>query len=192
MQEAIRLIVGLGNPGEQYERTRHNVGMWFVERLAHQAKTTFRDEKKFHGLIARIDTPTEPCWLLMPRTFMNESGRSVSALANFYKISISSILVVHDELDFPAGTIRFKQGGGHGGHNGLRSIIECLNSSDFYRLRIGIGHPGHRDRVSPYVLSAPSHDDEIKINQAIDQATQLMPEFMSGKFQNAIQKLHSE
>lgn len=187
----IQLIVGLGNPGAPYERTRHNVGAWFVERLAEQEGVTLKYEPKFFGLCANLKQ-FPSCWLLKPTTYMNESGKSVAALAKFYKIPVESILVAHDELDFEAGAIRFKEGGGHGGHNGLRNIIQCLPNNNFYRLRIGIGHPGHRDAVTPYVLSEPSRSDKQRIEEAIDNTFVEIPLLIAGEFQRVFQNLHSK
>ena len=192
MSARIELIVGLGNPGAQYAKTRHNVGAWFVEQLAEKEGAALRNEPKFHGLIARIYSDGSPCWLLEPTTFMNESGQSVAACARFYKIPIESILVIHDELDFPAGTIRIKEGGGHGGHNGLRNITQHLQSKNFYRLRIGIGHPGHKDRVTPYVLSDPSKTDRGLILETIQEGIAVIPDLIAGEMQRAFRYLHSE
>lgn len=188
----IKLIVGLGNPGAQYEKTRHNVGAWFVDYLAESAAAKFRSEKKFHAQLVQAPISTSLCWLVKPTTYMNESGRSVAAVARFYKIQPSNILVVHDELDFEPGIVRLKKDGGHGGHNGLRDIANCLGSTDFYRLRIGIGHPGHKDRVSPYVLSAPNRSDLADIMRAIDEAFRVMPEMLEGEFERAFHYLHSD
>lgn len=187
----IQLIVGLGNPGTQYEKTRHNVGAWFVEQLAQHQGVALCPEKKLFGNVAQIRSNTQTCWLLKPTTFMNESGRAVAALCQFYKISSQHILVAHDELDFPAGMIRFKKGGGHGGHNGLRSIIQFLQSNDFLRLRIGVGHPGHKERVTPYVLSEPSRADKIRIFDAIIEGLKVVPDIITGDFQKVFRALHS-
>lgn len=190
MADGIKLIVGLGNPGPEYAATRHNVGAWLVAQLADSKNLSLAPEKKFFGLTAKATQNGVAYWLLNPTTYMNDSGRAVVALANFYKITPAEILVAHDELDFPAGDIRLKQGGGHGGHNGLRDIIECLGP-DFYRLRIGIGHPGHRDQVTPYVLSAPSSSDKKLILQSIDNVLTIIPDLIEGHFQKAMQTLHS-
>ena len=146
-------MVGLGNPGADYADHRHNVGFWLLNRLAQRAAVTFRAEKKFHGVVARLPSAVGECWLLKPDTFMNQSGRAVGALAQFYKIAPSNILVVHDEMDLPPGRVRLKQQGGHGGHNGLRDIIQVLGCKTFHRLRIGVGHPGHKEAVLKHVLS---------------------------------------
>ncbi len=192
MSGQIQLIVGLGNPGAEYAKTRHNVGAWFVEALAAQNSETFRNETKFRGVVTKLTSFAKPCYLLMPSTYMNESGQSVVSLALFYKIPPQAILIVHDELDFPVGTVRIKEGGGHGGHNGLRDITQHLRTNDFYRLRIGIGHPGDRDRVTPYVLGTPSKSDEQKINQSIEEGLGAIPDLVEGELQKAFRYLHSE
>lgn len=191
MQSKIQLIVGLGNPGSEYERTRHNAGAWFIDALAGQHQVTLRSETKFRGSVAKLSGSEASCWLLQPSTYMNESGQSVIAFANFYKIPPQSILVVHDELDFDPGIIRIKEGGGHGGHNGLRDITYHLKTGDFFRLRIGIGHPGSKDRVSPYVLSAPSSSDREKILQSIDEGLRVVPDLVAGEMDKAFRFLHS-
>ena len=191
-KSCIELIVGLGNPGPQYAAHRHNVGAWFVDILARSHDINLRVEPKLHGKIGRLSTPQQSCWLFIPTTYMNESGRAVRAVAEFYKIAASSILVAHDELDFTAGIVRLKQNGGHGGHNGLRDIITQLQSSDFLRLRLGIGHPGHRDKVHDYVLSQPSNSDCDLILKAIDEGLQVLPDLLQGNIEQAIQQLHSE
>lgn len=187
----IRLIVGLGNPGAKYARTRHNVGAWLVAELAAKHGLTLREESKFSGQIAVLTTGGQQCWLLIPSTFMNESGRAVQAIANFYKILPEEMLVAHDELDFPAGTVRLKASGGHGGHNGLRDIIQRLSSNEFYRLRIGIDHPGNRDQVTPYVLGEPSIHDKDKITQAITDSLAVIPDLLSGETDRAFRYLHN-
>lgn len=187
----IRLVIGLGNPGAQYEKTRHNVGAWFVDYLAEQSGQPLRLESKLHAYLAKVLIGDTPCWLAKPTTYMNESGRSVAAISRFYKIPPESILVAHDELDFDPGVVRLKYDGGHGGHNGLRDIKQCLSASNFYRLRLGIGHPGHRDRVSGYVLSAPGKSDYADIVTAIDQSSAAMPDLLSGEFERAFKQLHS-
>ena len=162
---AIKLIVGLGNPGSEYRGTRHNAGADFVEELARQCSTSLQGESKFFGLAGRVTLSGHDLRLLIPTTFMNRSGKAVAAMAGFFKIAPEEILVAHDELDIPPGTARFKQGGGHGGHNGLRDIVPALgNNKDFYRLRIGIGHPGHASKVTGYVLGAPSQVDRTRMD----------------------------
>lgn len=188
----IRLVVGLANPGKQYADTRHNVGAWFVHELARQSQVSLSPESKFHGLVATTSVAGVQCRLLEPTTFMNESGRAVQSLAQFYKVTPAEILVVHDELDFAPGTIRLKKGGGHGGHNGLRDIVSCLGSPDFYRLRIGIGHPGDRSRVTGYVLGEPGKSDRAAIERSIDEGLRVMDDLLNGQFEKAMHYLHSE
>jgi PTH1 family peptidyl-tRNA hydrolase len=185
----IRLVVGLGNPGKEHERTRHNAGFWLVERFAQSSGVHFRKDPKYQALVAR--TADQGAWLLMPQSYMNASGRAVQMLAGFFKIKPEEILVVHDELDFAPGVARVKQGGGIGGHNGLRDISQRVASHDYWRLRLGIGHPGDKNVVADYVLHKPSVDDKILIDQAIDRALQVLPEMLKGDMQAAIQKLHS-
>jgi peptidyl-tRNA hydrolase, PTH1 family len=187
----IRLIVGLGNPGPKYAGTRHNAGVWALAEWADEQALTFREEPKFSGRTATLTLGGASCWLLLPSVFMNESGRSVLAMANFYKIAPEEILVAHDELDFPAGVIRLKAGGGHGGHNGLRDIIRCLGSAEFLRLRIGIGHPGHKDHVLNYVLGEPSLHDKTKIIQSIETVFPLIPDLLTGDLDRAFRSLHN-
>lgn len=163
----IKLIAGLGNPGREHERNRHNAGFWFVERLAAQLGASLRSEPKFDGIAGRVKVPVGDVWLLMPTTYMNLSGRSVSALARFYKIAPEELLVVHDELDFPPGTAKLKQGGGVAGHNGLKDIAAKLATQNFWRMRLGIGHPGDRNRVADYVLSSPSLADRKLIDSTL-------------------------
>lgn len=188
----IRLIVGLGNPGKEYEGTRHNAGAFFVQELARRAGTVLKAESKFSGETARGAIAGRDLRLLVPTTFMNRSGRSVAAMANFYRLKPEEILVAHDELDISPGQARFKQGGGHGGHNGLRDIISALGGSrDFYRLRVGIGHPGHASKVSGYVLAKPNGDDRGAIDDAIDAAVDALPLLLGGDIVKAMTQLHS-
>ena len=189
---AIKLIVGLGNPGNEYRGTRHNACADFVEELARQCGNPLQGESKFFGLAGRVTLSGHDCRLLIPTTFMNRSGKSVAAAAGFYKIAPEEILVAHDELDIPPGTARFKRGGGHGGHNGLRDIVPALgNSKDFYRLRIGIGHPGHASKVTGYVLGAPSQVDRECIDACIDEAIAALPLLLDGDDGKAMTRLHS-
>lgn len=168
----IKLIVGLGNPGEKYADTRHNAGEWLIERLARRFNVSLNPESKFFGKTARTLVNGKEVRLLVPTTFMNLSGKAVGALASFYRIKPEEILVIHDELDLPAGIAKLKQGGGHGGHNGLKDIVAQLgNNNNFYRLRIGIGHPGHRDLVAGYVLNKPSPADRDALEKVLDEAT---------------------
>ena len=168
----IKLIVGLANPGAKYEGTRHNAGEWLVNELARMYNTSLKEEAKYFGKVAKINTAQGEVRLLVPTTFMNLSGKAVGALANFYRIKPEEILVAHDELDLPPGVAKIKQGGGHGGHNGLKDIIANLgNNNNFYRVRIGIGHPGHKDVVASYVLGKPAPQDQEKIDAAVDEAS---------------------
>ncbi len=192
MAAAVKLIVGLGNPGPEYTGTRHNAGFWFIDRLAAHWHAPLRREARFFGETARVRLPEGEVWLLKPATFMNRSGQSVAALAHFYKIPPREILVAHDELDFEPGAARLKQGGGHGGHNGLRDIITRLgNQRDFLRLRLGIGHPGDSRQVTGYVLGRPPAGERAAIEQALDEAVAVMPLLLRGEFQQAMQSLHS-
>ncbi len=187
----IKVIVGLGNPGSDYEETRHNAGFWFVDLLAEHHGGMFRSEAKFHGQVCRIQVGGENCWLLKPATYMNRSGQSVSSFANYYRISVEEILVAHDELDMAPGVARLKQGGGHAGHNGLRDIISALGGRDFWRLRIGIDHPGDARQVVNYVLGRPSREDAEAVARALDDAQRVVPELMSGAYQKAMNRLHA-
>jgi len=187
----IRLIVGLGNPGQQYEATRHNAGYWWVDELARLQGLTFRSEAKFHGLTTRGRIHGCEMLLLKPQTFMNASGRAVTALAQFYRIPPAEILVVHDELDLPPGSAKLKLGGGHGGHNGLKDIITHLGTRDFWRLRIGIGHPGDRTEVVNFVLHDPRREEREQINGAMQRALDVAHLIVEGKTEAAMLKLHS-
>lgn len=187
----IRLIVGLGNPGREYEDTRHNVGFWWVDALAQAQKISFKSEAKFHGLTGRGMAHEHEVLLLKPHTFMNHSGRSVGMFAQFYKIEPTEILVVHDELDLPPGIVRLKMGGGHGGHNGLKDIISHLGTKDFWRLRLGIGHPGERTEVSNYVLNAPRPEERELMVRAMHKAHSAAHLIIAGKTEAAMLKLHS-
>jgi peptidyl-tRNA hydrolase, PTH1 family len=186
----ILLIAGLANPGKEYAKSRHNAGAWLIEALAKQESLSLKPETKFQGLVAKMTGDHIKCYLLTPTTYMNHSGRAVRAVANFYQIPPTAILIVHDDLDLPVGVARFKKGGGEGGHNGLKDIVAQLGSKDFWRLRIGIGHPGHRDRVHDYVLSSPSNADYQKIAAVIDHVLTLLTSFIHGHHQKAIQALH--
>ena len=189
----IRLVVGLGNPGSEYERTRHNAGFWLVERFASSQGLHFRKDPKYQALVARMPVAGNGggAWLLLPQSFMNASGRAVQMLAGFFRIKPEEILVVHDELDFAPGVARIKQGGGIGGHNGLRDISQRLASHDYWRLRLGIGHPGDKNVVADYVLHKPSAEDKALIDEAIARSLEVLPQCLSGDLQSAIQKLHS-
>ncbi len=187
---AIRLIVGLGNPGKEYEGTRHNAGQWLVERFAGIRHVALRKEGKYYGLAGRDEG--SGAWLLVPTTFMNLSGKSVAALAGFFKIAPGEILVAHDELDFLPGVVKMKLGGGVGGHNGLKDIAAHLGTNDFWRLRFGIGHPGDRDVVADYVLSKPSKLDREAIEETIDRALEILPLAIEGEVERAMHKLHTK
>ena len=191
IMSAIKLIVGLGNPGAEYEATRHNAGCWWLDAFALTCHAEFRHEKKFHGLVARATVFGHEVLLLKPQTYMNESGRAVVALALYYKIMPDRILVVHDELDLPPGAARLKLGGGPGGHNGLKDIIAHLSTKDFWRLRIGIGHPGERGAVSNYVLNPPRKEEQTLIDQAMERAQEVAPLVVEGRLDAAMLKLHS-
>lgn len=188
---ALRLIVGLGNPGAEYARTRHNAGFRFVDELAVKAGATFRFDSKLFGETAKIDIAGQPVWLLKPATFMNLSGKSVTAALRFWKFEPAQALLAHDELDLPPGTARLKFDGGHGGQNGLRDTMQLLGHGKFHRLRIGIGHPGSKDKVTPWVLGRASADDDILIGRAIDAAIDVLPLAMDGNFMDAMTKLHT-
>lgn len=191
MQSPIQLIVGLGNPGPQYAATRHNAGFWFIEELARQCGATLRAETKFHGLVSNASIQGQSCLLLQPTTFMNHSGLAVSHVANYYKIKPEAILVAHDELDLLCGDIKLKLGGGHAGHNGLRDIAQALKAQNFARLRLGIGHPGHKDKVLNYVLGQASSSERDKIEAAIGKSLAVLPKVLSGAWEQAVQELHS-
>ena len=188
----IKLIVGLGNPGAEYESTRHNIGFWWIDQICAQTNSKLKAEAKFFGFSGRLNSYSEEAWLLKPTTFMNASGRSVAALAKFYKISPESVLIVHDELDLPPGTVKLKMGGGHGGHNGLKDIAAQLGTTDFWRLRLGIGHPGDKNAVANYVLKDPNRDEMCSIEENIDQSTVLLPLLLKGEFEAAMLKLHTK
>ena len=188
---SIRLIVGLGNPGREYENTRHNAGFWWLDEFARMHNLSFRSEAKFHGLAARGQLHGHEVFLLKPQTFMNVSGRAVGALAQFYKIAPAEILVVHDELDLPPGSAKLKLGGGHGGHNGLKDIIAHLGTKDFWRLRLGIGHPGERSEVVNFVLNDPRREERALIDEAMQRALDVAHLVVEGKTEAAMLKLHS-
>jgi PTH1 family peptidyl-tRNA hydrolase len=187
----IRLIVGLGNPGPQYEASRHNAGAMFVEAVARKYNAELRAEKRFHGLLARTTIASQDVRLLIPTTFMNRSGQAVAALATFYKIKPTEILLAHDELDMEPGIARLKQGGGHGGHNGLRDTISALASNaGFARLRLGIGHPGSSDQVTAYVLSKPPSAERAALDAAIQASLEALPMVTTGDLAGAMNQLH--
>ncbi len=191
MGSPISLIVGLGNPGRDYQNTRHNAGVWFLQALAQQLKIQFTEQPKFFGLVARAEIADQSVHLLIPTTFMNLSGKSVAALAQFFKIPPEAILVVHDELDLLPGMARLKQGGGAGGHNGLKDIIQALgNQNNFQRLRLGIGHPGQASLVTNYVLGTPPSSEKQLIEEAIEQALPEIPAIISGDTQAVMNRLN--
>jgi len=188
----IKLIVGLGNPGAQYQQTRHNAGEWYVNALANQYSIPLQLETKFFGHVGRGLIGQRDCRLLIPNTFMNLSGKAVGAIATFYKILPDEILVAHDELDIDPGTVRLKQSGGHGGHNGLRDIISSLaNCRDFYRLRIGIGHPGNKNQVTNYVLGKAPANEQRAIEESIDEALRHTPDIINDEHDKVMQSMHS-
>lgn len=192
MTQPIKLLVGLANPGPEYAKTRHNAGAWVVEELARVHNVTLKDESKFYGYTGRILVNGQDLRLLIPTTFMNLSGKSVSALAKFYQIKPEEIMVAHDELDLPPGVAKFKKGGGHGGHNGLKDIIaKQANNKDFYRLRIGIGHPGHKDRVAGYVLGkAPAKEQEL-LDAVVDESVRGLDILLKDGLAKAQNRLHT-
>jgi PTH1 family peptidyl-tRNA hydrolase len=191
---ATRLIVGLGNPGAEHESDRHNAGFWFVEAIAREHGGNWRRESRFHGEAARVSIGGADVWLLKPQTYMNRSGQSVSAIARFYRIGVAELLVAHDELDLPPGTLRLKRGGGSGGHNGLKDITAAMGGPDYWRLRIGIGHP--RDlypgrEVVDFVLQRPSRAEQQAIDDRMPAALAVVPLLAGGQFERAGQKLHT-
>ncbi|RHW75425.1 aminoacyl-tRNA hydrolase [Colwellia sp. RSH04] len=188
----IKLIAGLGNPGPEYTRTRHNAGVWFVEELARRNNITLRPEKKYSGLYGKGIIGNDVVHLLIPTTFMNRSGHSVAPLANFFRIEVDNILIAHDEMDMLPGSVKIKQGGGHGGHNGLKDIIACMaNNKNFYRLRIGIGHPGHKDKVTGHVLGKAPATEQAHIDDAVDEASRCFEVWQKEGLTKAQQRLHA-
>ncbi len=188
----IQLLVGLGNPGPEYEDTRHNAGFWFIDEAARQLKASLSVERGYHGLAARASTQNGPVWLLEPMTFMNLSGKSVAALARFFKIPAENILVAHDELDVPPGQVKMKFGGSHAGHNGLRDIQAQLGTAGFWRLRLGIGHPGVKAEVANYVLRKPPLAEREGIDKAIGQSLGALDLMLSGDMERALMKVHAK
>ena len=192
----IRLLVGLGNPGPEYEGTRHNAGFWFIDELARELKASLLPERSYFGLVARVNRPIAdvdgPIWLLKPMTFMNLSGKSVAALARFFKIEPGEILVVHDELDLMPGQIKMKLGGSHAGHNGLKDIHAQLGSADYWRLRLGIGHPGVKAEVVDYVLRKPLTEQREAIDKGIEQSLTALPLLLAGEMERAMMKVHAK
>ncbi|MDX2506590.1 MAG: aminoacyl-tRNA hydrolase [Gammaproteobacteria bacterium] len=192
LENNIQIIVGLGNPGNDYEKTRHNAGFWFIDHLVSQHNLTLKKEAKFLGEVASLNSPSGNIWLLKPMTFMNRSGQSIARLARFYKIKPEQILVVHDELDLSPGTVKLKQGGGHGGHNGLRDSIAQLGSKNFYRLRLGIGHPGNKEQVVGFVLGKTPQAEKALIESAIDKSFASIDLILQGNMQKAMNHLHAQ
>lgn len=190
-RNTIRLIVGLGNPGPKYSDTRHNAGASLIEKFCKHYRILLRSEPKFNARLASWSSHGTDCTFLIPNSYMNHSGQSVGAFVKYYHLSPDSILIAHDELDLAPGEIRLKIGGGHAGHNGLRDIIHHLDSRDFLRLRMGIGHPGNKEEVSDYVLSPPSKMEAQKIQKALDESIQTLPDIITGNVQHAIQYLHN-
>ncbi len=188
---AIRMVVGLGNPGRDYAHTRHNTGFWWAELAAQALHVSLHPEGRFFGMAGRSEG-TQSVHVLLPQTFMNASGKSVAALARFYKIEPDEMLVAHDELDFPPGVVRLKQGGGHGGHNGLKDIVAALGSPQFWRLRLGVGHPGQREAVAAWVLNPPRADERVQIETAIDHSLHVLPKILQGDFPAAMLELHTQ
>lgn len=192
----IRLLVGLGNPGAEYDDTRHNAGFWWIDTVARRLGATLQYERGYHGLVARVNRPLPgiegPIWLLEPQTYMNLSGKSVAALARFYKIAPEEILVAHDELDLLPGQMKLKQGGSHAGHNGLRDMIAQLGSAAFWRLRLGIGHPGHKAEVVHYVLKKPSPTDRNAIDDCVTKSTDALDLLLAGEMERAMMKMHAK
>jgi PTH1 family peptidyl-tRNA hydrolase len=187
----IRLLVGLGNPGPEYEATRHNAGFWWLDEVARKLGAQLVPERSYHGLVARVNRPAGPVWLLAPMTFMNLSGKAVAPLARFFKIAPEEILVVHDELDLMPGQMKLKLGGSHAGHNGLKDIHAQLGSPDYWRLRLGIGHPGVKTEVINYVLRKPPLEQRVEIEKAIDQSLTALDLLLAGDMENAMMKIHA-
>lgn len=185
------LIFGLGNPGDRYAETRHNAGSWFLDGLIRQTGASLRLQKKLHAETGRVSFHDRECILARPTTFMNHSGRAVQAVSAYYRVEPANMLIAYDELDLPPGSARFKFGGGHGGHNGLRDILQVLGSGDFHRLRLGIGHPGVKDAVTPWVLSRATAEQTRLIRSAIDRALEAMPDFVTGRVNEAMKRLHT-
>jgi len=188
----IRLFVGLGNPGPEYEDTRHNAGFWFIDDLARRLGVTLLPDRAYHGLVARANTPQGPVWLLQPQTYMNLSGKSVAALARFFKITPEEVLIVHDELDLLPGQVKLKKGGGHGGHNGLRDIHAQLGTPDYWRLRLGIGHPGVKHEVANFVLRKPPQSEREAIFKCISQSLDAVDAMLASDMNKAVTVVHAQ
>ncbi len=190
--KTIQIIAGLGNPGNEYEKTRHNAGFWFIDQIINHYNLTLKTESRFSADIAKLNTSSGNIWLIKPMNFMNRSGQSIAQLARFYKIPAEQILVVHDELDLSPGTVKLKKGGGHGGHNGLRDTISQLGSKDFYRLRLGIGHPGSKEQVVGFVLGKTPKSEKTLVDTAIDKAIDSIEPILQGDMQKAMNQLHTK
>ena len=191
MSKPIRIIAGLGNPEDKYERTLHNAGFWFADALARKFVGDFRYDKKFDADICKVRMHGENVWLVKPQSYMNQSGQPIRGVLDYYQLKPAELLVAHDEIDLPPGTVRLKEGGGHGGHNGLRDIIRhCGN--DFLRLRLGVGHPGEKHQVTNYVLKRGSADVESAVERNIDDAIDVLPELIDGNIGAAMKKLHTK
>jgi len=188
----IRLLVGLGNPGPEYEATRHNAGFWWLDEVARSLRATLTPERSYYGLVARVNRPEGPIWLLEPMTFMNLSGKSVAALARFFKIEPDEILIAHDELDLMPGQVKIKLGGSHAGHNGLKDIHAQLGSGDYWRLRLGIGHPGVKAEVINYVLRRPPLEEREAIEKCIAQSLTALDLLLDGDMERAMMKIHAK
>ena len=191
MRRMIKLFAGLGNPGPEYEATRHNAGFWWLDALARDCKATLVPERGYHGLVARTSIDGQSVWLLAPQTFMNLSGKSIAALARFYKIAPEHILVVHDELDLPPGEAKLKFGGSHAGHNGLRDTHAQLGTGDYWRLRLGIGHPGVKSEVIGWVLKRPLSDQRASIDDAVARSLSAVPALIAGEMDKATMLIHT-
>ena len=187
----IKLFVGLGNPGPEYEATRHNAGFWWIDALSRELKAPLSLDKNYHGQVARTTVNGQTVWLLKPLTFMNLSGKSVAALARFFKIAPNEVLVAHDELDIVPGQVKLKLGGSHAGHNGLRDIHAQLGSADYWRLRIGVGHPGVKAEVINWVLKKPSQEHRAAIEDCIDRSLKALPELLKGEMDKAMMRIHT-
>lgn len=188
----IRLLVGLGNPGTEHAQQRHNVGFWLLDQLANNKRASWTKERGFQSQLARAKFGEHDVWLVKPQTYMNRSGAAVQAIANFYKITTAEILVVHDDLDLPAGHCKLKQGGGHAGHNGLRDLHAMLPDENYWRLRIGIGHPGHKSQVVGWVLNRPSSTEQEAIESALTRCEQVLDQVIAGEFITAMNSLHAQ
>lgn len=190
-EAALDLVVGLGNPGARYDRTRHNAGFWFVDAVAARWGGEFREDPRHRAELGRVAVDGQDVRLMKPLTFMNQSGRAVCPYVGYFRIPVERVLVVHDDIDLPPGVVRLKQGGGHGGHNGLRSLMSCMDRG-FWRLRVGVGHPGHRDQVVGYVLSTPRPEERAAIEGALERALDLFPDLVRGEASRVMQQLHTK